>query len=101
MTRPLAGRTGPAQKAISAQVEALAAAHRPTAGALPLVLIKGGWSQIGLRHDRDSRALGCEVIAGNLTVRVVPSSHASMYREPYVGAFARALREELARAAQA
>lgn len=57
-----------------------------------VVLIKGGWSQIALHFEAAGPNMGWDNVFPNIETLVVPSSHSSMYSQPFASAFALALR---------
>lgn len=90
LTHPLAGRGTAQERRRKEQFRAMSRSYVPHSGAdVPVVLIRGAWSQIGLRFAGSGRSLGWDHYCAALTVRFVPGTHASMYEPPFVESLAR------------
>ncbi len=89
---PVRTRLTQRQQRIKHQLEDMARAHQVRSTTLPVVLIKGAWSQVAIHYEGQGPDMGWASNLHNLRIVIIPSSHASMYSAPFVGALARAIK---------
>ena len=95
VTSPLETRMSANQKHLHNRLIELGDSFIPKPVDFKVIFVKGAWSQISRYYDGDSQMMGWDSLLKNAGLIVVPSSHSSMLKAPFVRSLARDLLNSL------